>query len=292
MRIDDAVARDLLALINKKCSNIGLPYCTQQRFIDVYQPLIERLLAWITLHHTPLVVALAGSPGSGKSTLAMLLRDILDYYHYSVATLALDDFYLTQQERYQLSQTIHPLLQQRSTPGTHDIDLAINTLCQLLSMKKGQQVYCPRFDKAQDDRMPKSSWYCIKSPPQVIVVEGYCLGVKPQSSSDCAVAINDWELTHDTDGIWRRYVNDAIIHYQSFFQYFDKTIYIEGNDFSKIAANRLKQDQLLTRHQPQYQAMTYDEVVNFLQPFQRVCLLLQQDMQEAADYLIAHDALF
>ena len=35
-----------------------------------------------------------------------------------------DDFYLTQAQRQDLAQQIHPLLKSRGVPGTHDVPLA------------------------------------------------------------------------------------------------------------------------------------------------------------------------
>ena len=107
-----------------------------------------------------LVVGINGCQGSGKSTLADFLQQFLEYQGLSVASLSIDDLYLTRAQRQQLAKTVHPLLQTRGVPGTHDTAMGIALIDQLRQLSKGEQLRLPRFDKASDDRLQ-----CAHRPP-------------------------------------------------------------------------------------------------------------------------------
>ena len=52
-------------------------------------------------------------------------------------------------------QKIHPLCSVRGVPGTHDIDLGIRTINNLLKAKPSTITYIPSFSKIQDKHFPK-----------------------------------------------------------------------------------------------------------------------------------------
>ena len=43
---------------------------------------------------------------------------------------------------------------------------------------------CPAFNKSIDDREEKPNWYCIVEKPDIILFEGWCMGVTPQPDED------------------------------------------------------------------------------------------------------------
>src|SRR5688572_25557618 len=140
-----------------------------------FLPLAEQVLRKASTNHQALLVGVSGCQGSGKSTLASLLVLLLkELMGLNAINLSIDDFYLTHADRQMLARTVHPLLATRGVPGTHDIDLALETIAKL----RGQgTVAIPRFDKAVDDRMPREQWPVVMAPMDVIVLEGWCLSV-------------------------------------------------------------------------------------------------------------------
>ena len=91
-----------------------------------FSPLLEK---YQTARDKPLIIGINGSQGSGKSTLADYLCTMLnERYQLRCVSLSLDDFYLTKLERQQLASQVHPLLETRGVPGTHDIPLALETI--------------------------------------------------------------------------------------------------------------------------------------------------------------------
>lgn len=78
----------------------------------------------------------------------------------------------------------NPLLQVRGQAGTHDIDLAHETLEQLKSAKSdSSEVGLVRYDKSshegRGDRAPASRWQQVKGKVDVVLFEGWMLGFKP-----------------------------------------------------------------------------------------------------------------
>ncbi|MGH8252817.1 MAG: adenylyl-sulfate kinase, partial [Steroidobacteraceae bacterium] len=73
-------------------------------------------------------VGISGAQGSGKSTLAAALQGLLHSRGFATVVLSLDDFYLTRAQRSELARRVHPLLQTRGVPGTHDVALALEVI--------------------------------------------------------------------------------------------------------------------------------------------------------------------
>ena len=140
---------------------------------------------------TTIVLGVQGTQGSGKSTCSDFLKLILKQRHnLNAAVLSIDDFYLTRDERKKLSEVVHPLLQTRGVPGTHDVTLAISTIKQLKSLKKGDSCSLPHFNKSIDDRSPENSWQTIEGPIDVVILEGWCVGLVAEDESSLDAAIN------------------------------------------------------------------------------------------------------
>ena len=130
----------------------------------------------------PYFVGLAGGQGSGKTTISSILTLILQkYFKLKVFKISIDDFYKTRKDRKLLSKNKHPLLMTRGVPGTHDIDLILKFFKKVNS-KNFKKITVPRFNKAIDDRCKKSLWYKLKSKPDVVIFEGWCVGAKAQTN--------------------------------------------------------------------------------------------------------------
>ena len=128
----------------------------------------------------PIIIGLAGGQGTGKTTISSIINLILvKYFKLKVFKISIDDFYKTRKERYKLSKKVHPLLMTRGVPGTHDIDLILRFF-RIIKKRNFKSLSLPKFDKSIDDRFNKNQWYKIKSKPDVIIFEGWCVGAKSQ----------------------------------------------------------------------------------------------------------------
>ncbi len=235
---------------------------------DVYLPLID----WLDKKtEWPLLLGINGCQGSGKSTLADLIAVVLGARGRRVAVLSIDDFYLTRSERQQLAQTLHPLLQTRGVPGTHDLALALQTLDNLLSLGPGDTAPLPRFDKSFDDRAPQSQWPTVTGPIDMVILEGWCVGSRPQSENELTTPINALEKNEDHDGRWRQFVNDSLKNYQQLFGRLHTMVMLKAPDFSCVYHWRLEQEQKLAALSPGGSGvMSAEQVARFIQHYQRL----------------------
>ena len=125
----------------------------------------------------------------------------------AAVVLSLDDFYLTKDERRQLAVDIHPLLMTRGVPGTHDVPLLLNTIEQL---RAGDRVPLPVFDKASDDRAAIQHWRMSDPGTELIILEGWCVGLSPQPTAQLGLSVNDLEREQDADLVWRQTINQQL----------------------------------------------------------------------------------
>ena len=196
-----------------------------QDLTDIYIPLAASLKDKTERHDGPLVVGVNGAQGAGKSTLCKLLQLVLEQgFGQRVAGLSIDDLYLTHAERKGLAQQIHPLLATRGVPGTHDVDLGIKLLEELGKLKAGQNLKIPVFDKAIDDRLRQEEWRQVTGPIDMILFEGWCVGALPQPEEALVEPVNSLEREKDSDGIWRRYVNQQL--QEGYFRLFSELDYL------------------------------------------------------------------
>ena len=249
-----------------------LPGCYRSTAEHWFLPLLEQLLQKIAVNNGTYVVGISGSQGSGKSTLAALLVMLMKQtMGLAAISLSIDDFYLTHSARQQLASKIHPLFATRGVPGTHDVQLALATIH---ALKNHGEVAVPRFDKALDDRLPKKDWPLIRAPVDVIVFEGWCLGIGQQDQSELQQPINELERNEDPHGIWRRHVNDVIgEEYENLYAIMDYLIMLKAPSFDKVYEWRRTQEEKLARgreHQANTRIMNQEQLRRFIQHYERV----------------------
>ena len=54
---------------------------------------------------------------------------------------------------------------------------------------KFKKIMIPKFDKSIDDRSSKSKWVKVNKKPNIVIFEGWCVGVEPQKKKDLIVPI-------------------------------------------------------------------------------------------------------
>lgn len=187
--------------------------------------------------HVPLI-AISGSQGSGKTTLARAVAT-----RTCAAHLSLDDVYLTRAERDDLARTVHPLFATRGPPGTHDLALLDRVIEALSRAGPGDRTPLPAFDKLADDRLPPEVWPVFAGRPTAILLDGWCLGARPQAERALAVPVNGLERRQDADGRWRRAVNDQLAGpYCALFARFDALVFLKAPAFEVVLDWRCEQE--------------------------------------------------
>lgn len=233
-----------------------------------------------------LVLGICGAQGSGKSTLAAALEKRLSTSGLHSARLSLDDLYLTREQRQELGREVHPLLATRGVPGTHDVALGLTMIA---ALERGEAAPLPRFDKGTDDRAPPSSWPTAPAGTQVLLLEGWCLGARPQDDAELAFPVNALERDEDPDATWRRYANSALGgDYQVLFARIDLLVLLAAPDWSVVAQWREEQEAELRAVSSG--AMSPAEVSRFIQHYERLTRWILTEMPARAHLVIRLDA--
>ena len=238
-----------------------------------------------------------GTQGSGKSTCSEFLKILFEEkYRLKTVVLSIDDFYLTRDERLVLANKIHPLLKTRGVPGTHDIELAIETISAISGLMKNETASVPRFDKAIDDRIPAAHWTQVAGPVDIIILEGWCVGINAQDPMDLNEPVNKLEQQEDVDLTWRQYVNNKLNGpYQKLFSMIDKLLVLEAPSFSYVIQWRRKQEKKLIASLNTRQikrvihTLTDTELDRFVQHYERLTKYALQTMPKKADWCLFLD---
>mgnify|MGYP001946835901 CR=1 FL=1 len=250
-----------------------------------YSPLID----WVAVQrrsspHQPLTLGINGCQGSGKSTLAALIAFVLGAeYGWNIAVLSIDDLYLTRAERTLLATQTHPLLITRGVPGTHDIALGMRLLNTLIHQQDNDRCALPRFDKARDDRLPEAQWPVIEGAIDIVILEGWCVGSRPQPDEALRDPLNELEAREDADGRWRHFVNQSLYNYQPLFARLDKLLMLKAPDFSCVHQWRLLQERKLAARTSGAGLMGEQEIARFIQHYQRLTQANIELLPDSAD---------
>ena len=233
----------------------------------------------------PLVVGLCGAQGSGKSTLAAAL-----VHHFAgAATLSLDDIYLTRAQRQMLAHDIHPLFATRGVPGTHDVALGLDVIA---ALDDGRPVRLPRFDKSTDDRASPDTFPLVAATCPLLILEGWCVGARPQRREALASPINPLEEREDPEGRWRTYANEALGgRYQDLFKRVDLLVLLAAPSFETVLAWRLQQEHALRASGARGVGVMDDAAVErFVQHYERLTRHILEEMPGRADMVLRFDA--
>lgn len=273
-------------------------FLERHRLPTDYRDDIERgyrpLASWIHDAKTsrqPVTVGLSGAQGTGKSTVAAFLQSALARgWRRRVAILSLDDFYLTRDERRALANRVHPLLATRGVPGTHDLPLLERTLAATAELGPDESIQIPQFDKLNDDRSPESVWPGLRGPFDIVILEGWCVGARPQAAAQLTTPVNALEREHDAEGRWRRYVNQQLAGaYQVLFERLDALVFLAAPDMDCVRRWRLEQERRAAAETaaPAHALATPQAVRDFVMHFERITRQQLEDMPTVADAVVS-----
>ena len=242
----------------------------------------------------PVKIGLSGSQGSGKSTLAALLTRMLAIWGLRVASLSLDDFYLGRNRRQELADSVHPLLATRGVPGTHELELLVEVLNRLENAREQGAISIPAFDKSRDDRAAPLDWTAGR--PDLILLEGWFVGVSPQAPEALDAPVNRLEAEEDPDGAWRRFVNSRLGEYHDrVFSKFDRLVFLRAPDFASVYRWRgLQERKLREKSAPDTGAgagaiMNDAQLRRFISHYERLTRHALATLPDRADWMFVLD---
>ena len=235
-----------------------------------------------------LILGFSGGQGSGKTTVAAILKIILkNYFKRKVHVSSIDDFYKPLDVRYKMSQKIHPLFKTRGVPGTHDVNL-IKDFFNDIKKNKFKRIKLPKFKKANDDRAKREFWFNIKEKPEIVILEGWCVGAKPQSNLLIKKPVNILEKNEDEDLKWRNYVNNKLKKdYKKLFSMIDYFIFMKIPSFRMVFKWRyLQETKLRKKSHLNKKIMSYKEIKRFIMFYERITLQMMKDLSKSASIVL------
>jgi D-glycerate 3-kinase len=256
----------------------------------------EPVVAWLRgklARGAPFLLGINGAQGTGKTTLAAYIALALgEPGGRSVAVLSIDDFYLTKAERRQRARTVHPLLETRGVPGTHDIPMLRECLARLRGLGPGERCRLPRFDKAADDRADRSSWPEVAGPVDLVILEGWCVGSVAEPDAGLEEPVNVLEAEQDADGRWRRFVNEQLrCDYAELFAKLDALVFLQAPGFDAILRWRIEQEHKLGGSAAGRGGGTMSDaqVRRFVRHFERITRNSLESVRSNADIVLELD---
>ena len=235
-----------------------------------------------------LFLGFSGGQGSGKTTVAKILKIILKkFFKRKIYVSSIDDFYKTLKDRNKMSYTAHPLFKTRGVPGTHDINL-IKKFFYFIKRKNFRKTKLPKFDKSIDDRLKKKYWFNVKERPEIVILEGWCVGAQPQQNYLIKKPINILEKYEDQDLIWRKHVNEKLKReYKKLFAMIDCYIFMKIPNFNMVFKWRLLQENKLRKKLWfKKKTMSYNEIKRFIMFYQRITLQMIKDLSKSASIVM------
>ena len=156
--------------------------------------------------------------------------------------------------------------------------------------KKFKNLLIPKFDKSIDDRSKKFKWQKIKKRPDIVILEGWCVGATHQKDSDLKKPLNSIEKKFDQKLIWRRKVNYYLKNqYKKIFKKIDKLVYLKAPNFSYIYKWRLLQEQKMKLTLKNKKTMSKQQVKEFIMYYERITKHMIKNFYKISDMTIFLD---
>ena len=282
------VKRDYLRFLNKEKIFDKSKVAKIESLKKIYIPMSFWIEKKYKKKGKTLFLGLSGGQGSGKTTVTGILKIILkNFFKREIQISSIDDFYKTLKERNHMSYKIHNLFKTRGVPGTHDINL-LKKFFYNLKKKNLKKFKSPKFDKSIDDRSKKKYWNYIKRKPEIVILEGWCIGAKAQSNNLIKRSINDLEKKEDKNFIWRKYVNEKLKkEYKKVFSMIDHLIFMKVPNFKMVFKWRLLQElKLKNKTYFKKKIMSYNDIKRFIMFYQRITLQMMKDLSKSASILM------
>lgn len=211
----------------------------------IEKQIIKHRESWISQGNDgtppPLVLGISAPQGCGKTTLVGQLERLFNSNGMATATVSIDDFYLTAADQTSLAKEFegNSLLQYRGNAGTHDLNLAMDTIKKLKTLTHdAASCSLPRYDKSlnqgRGDRADESEWPIVKGPLSLVLLEGWMLGFQPRASNEVE-AIHP-ELVP---------VNDALKAYRELDDLMDSWLVVKVGDPQWVYKWRLQAEKMM-----------------------------------------------
>ena len=194
MPFKEDVFKEFIKIIGWETIDKWIEFCERNKLISHLKATEENKLKddWIWFILLPLIsqaynlcihdsnrkiIGISALPGTGKSTLGVLIEKLSLNLNLKVAVISIDDFYWPKKEM-DSAVINNPWKVSRGFPGSHSVKLMKE---KLINWKKTGKLNVPTFDKSLNNGLGDRS-YWRNETADLVVIEGWFLGVKPSSS--------------------------------------------------------------------------------------------------------------
>ena len=183
------------------------------------------------------IIGISALPGTGKTTLGKWLESISLKLNFKIAVVSIDDFYLPSNEM-KLAITDNPWNVSRGFPGSHSVKLMHE---KLFNWKINGELNVPVFDKSLRNGLgDRSHWRSDK--PDLLILEGWFLGIEPFSIDVNDKQINSPELSHQ-ESSYRFKIQDNLNKYQNVWTLIDNIWHLKPLKFEYMNIWKSNQEQ-------------------------------------------------
>jgi len=177
-------------------------------------------------------------------------------FNFKIAVISIDDFYLPSKEM-ELAIYDNPWNVSRGFPGTHSIELMYD---KLNKWKKEGDLNVPVFDKSLRNGLgDRSHWRNLS--PDLLIIEGWFLGVKPLSSIPKKLEIIDPPLSY-SELSYRDIIQDNLKQYLNIWNQIDELWHLKPQKFEYMNSWKINQENEMFKKKGK--ALKDERLVNFL----------------------------
>ena len=202
------------------------------------------------------IIGISALPGTGKTTLGKWLETISLKLNFKIAVISIDDFYLPSNEM-KLAIKNNPWNVSRGFPGSHSVKLMHE---KLLNWKINGELNVPVFDKSLRNGLGDRSHWRSENP-DLLILEGWFLGIKPFSTDSNEHFINALDLSsHEVS--YRLKIQNNLIEYLDVWSLIDNIWHLKPLNFEYM--NLWKSNQEKEMLQQRGNALRDEKLSNFL----------------------------
>ena len=202
------------------------------------------------------IIGISALPGTGKTTLGKWLEAISLNLNFKIAVISIDDFYLPSDEM-KLAIKNNPWKVSRGFPGSHSVKLMHE---KLLNWKINGKLEVPVYDKSLRNGLGDRSHWRFDNP-DLLILEGWFLGIEPSSIEVMDQSINSAELSTN-ESSYRLKIQNNLNEYLDVWSLIDNIWHLKPLSFEYM--NKWKTFQEKEMFLKKGNALQEEKLSNFL----------------------------
>ncbi len=252
---------DWFSFWNKQKSNLSIDEFWNNKVNDDWiwglaLPLLSQAYKFQNSFSNRKIIGISALPGTGKTTLGKWLEAISLKLNFKIAVISIDDFYLPSDEM-KLAIMNNPWNVSRGFPGSHSVKLMRE---KLLNWKINGELNVPVYDKSLRNGLGDRSHWRLDYP-DLLILEGWFLGVKPLDNHYNYASIISSELTpHESS--YRLNIQNNLNEYLDVWNLIDNIWYLKPLRFEYM--NMWKSNQEKEMFLQKGNALQDEKLSNFL----------------------------